>query len=178
MGALLKGDAVKVMPYSCPFVSCVGRRRPTLSALLSETHDLAGPISRLDSSDRHEIWGQLVLTLENKAQRVFSIGSPFQQKGRNRCQLIFHWRADPGRAGGRCSAQESVMPGEAILTPAGVPGSPGPIPSSPCSCAIHRSAPPFPEKLDLRSHRITPRTPGTRAANRGALKRRRPALFT
>ena len=60
------------------------------------------------------------------------------------------------------------MPGEAILTPAGVPGSPGPIPSSPCSCAIHRSAPPFPEKLDLRSHRPTPRRPG-RAANRGAL---------
>src|SRR5208337_232613 len=61
---------------------------------------------------------------------------------RNRCQLMFHWRADPGRAGGRCSAQKSVMPGEAILTPAGVPGSPGPIPSSPCSCAIRRSGPP------------------------------------
>src|SRR5271157_5411175 len=146
MGALLKGDAVKVMPCSCPFVSCVGRRRPTLSALLSETHDLAGPISRLDFSDRHEIWGQLVLTLENKAQRVFSIGSSIQQKG-NRCQCIFHWSEDPGRAGGRCSAHESVMPGEAILTPAGVPGSPGPIPSSPCSCAIHRSAPPFRRNL-------------------------------
>ena len=36
--------------------------------------------------------------------------------------------------------------------------------------------PPFPEKLDLRSHRLTPRWPGTRAADRGALKRRRPAL--
>ena len=49
--------------------------------------------------------------------------------------------ADPGCAGGCCSAHESVMSGEAILTPAGVPGSPGPIPSSPCSCAIHRPPP-------------------------------------
>jgi hypothetical protein len=38
--------------------------------------------------------------------------------------------------------------------------------------------PPFPEKRDLRSHRITPRRPGTRSASCGALKRRRPALFT
>src|SRR5271165_1152345 len=38
--------------------------------------------------------------------------------------------------------------------------------------------PPFPEKLDLRSHRITSRRPGTRAASCGALKRRRPAFFT
>src|SRR5271157_118507 len=34
--------------------------------------------------------------------------------------------------------------------------------------------PPFPEKLDLRSHRITPRTLGTRAANRGGTQEEAP----
>src|SRR5208337_2246209 len=61
--------------------------------------------------------------------------------------LTGSYYAVSGRSGGRCSAHESVMPGEAILTPAGVPGSPGPIPSSPCSCAIHRLAPPFRRNL-------------------------------
>ena len=75
--------------------------------------------------------------------------------------------ADPGRAGGRCSAHESVMPGEAILTPAGVPGSPGSIPSSPCSCAIHRSAPP--SRRNLIFDPTASRRVGPRAADRGAL---------
>jgi len=44
------------------------------------------------------------------------------------------------------------MSGKAILTPAGVPGSPGPISSSPCSCAIHRSALPLPG--ETRSARV------------------------
>src|SRR5271157_2403813 len=96
--------------------------------------------------------------------------------GRLEYTTIFHCRADPRRRSLFRSGIRNA--GRSDIDASRRTRLAGPDPEFAVLVSHPSFGPPFPEKLDLRSHRITPRRPGTRAANRGALKRRRPALFT